>query len=284
VVYVRLRENGPEQVVRNARPQYPHPEADPSHPRYEPPHLRHQPGDEWEIGGKPHDPDDPGVFGSPGWRPDPRTGRHRRGELPDPPPSWQRPRAQAEPPRRRRFWTEPEEDDGERQAVSEVAQEESFLFGRLREDAWDRFMIKSAPLAAAHWADRAALGRQHRWLVALWLRVFRWVAAFLGGRNSVAPQPTKAQAPVPAVAAPSPSPSPRAEPAVPQQRPVAPTLRPGSQMAQAIRGAHAARASQAEHWRRPPRQERSRPSPVPYMARWEGAFDAAYRLSEAVVL
>jgi hypothetical protein len=162
VVYVRLRENGPEQVVRNARPQYPHPEADPSHPRYEPPHLRHQPGDEWKIGGKPHDPDDPGVFGSPGWRPDPRTGRHRRGELPDPLPSWQRPRAQAEPPRRRRFWTEPEEDDGERQAVSEVAQEESFLFGRLREDAWDRFMIKSAPLAAAHWADRAALGRQHR--------------------------------------------------------------------------------------------------------------------------
>ena len=46
------------------------PEADPDSPRYEPPHLRHQPGDTWEIGGKPRDPDDPGVFGSPGWRPD----------------------------------------------------------------------------------------------------------------------------------------------------------------------------------------------------------------------
>ncbi|MFC3492948.1 hypothetical protein [Glycomyces rhizosphaerae] len=62
------------------------PESDPSSPRYEPPHLRHQPGDDWEIGGKPYDPDDPGPFGSYGWRPDPRTGRHRRGELPDPLP------------------------------------------------------------------------------------------------------------------------------------------------------------------------------------------------------
>ena len=60
------------------------PESDPSSPRYEPPHLRHQPGDDWEIGGKPYDPDDPGPYGNPLWRPDTRTGRHRRGELPDP--------------------------------------------------------------------------------------------------------------------------------------------------------------------------------------------------------
>ncbi|MEU5155435.1 hypothetical protein [Glycomyces sp. NPDC021274] len=64
------------------------PESDPSSPRYEPPHLRHQPGDTWEIGGKPFDIHDPGPYGNPLWRPDPRTGRHRRGELPDPmPPS-----------------------------------------------------------------------------------------------------------------------------------------------------------------------------------------------------
>jgi hypothetical protein len=51
---------------------------------------RHRPGDTWMIGGKPHDPDDPGVWP---WKPDPnykrdrRTGRHRRGELPDPLPA-----------------------------------------------------------------------------------------------------------------------------------------------------------------------------------------------------
>jgi hypothetical protein len=68
------------------------PESDPSSPRYEPPHLRHQPGDTWLIDtDRPYDPDDPGPFGSPGWRPDSRTGRHRRDELPDPIPPWQRP-------------------------------------------------------------------------------------------------------------------------------------------------------------------------------------------------
>jgi hypothetical protein len=48
---------------------------------------RHRPGDTWEIGGKPYDPYDPGPW-APGRvrRPDPRTGRHRRGELPDPLP------------------------------------------------------------------------------------------------------------------------------------------------------------------------------------------------------
>lgn len=38
------------------------------------------------IGEKPYDPLDPGPYGTPGWRPDPRRGRHRRAELPDPPP------------------------------------------------------------------------------------------------------------------------------------------------------------------------------------------------------
>lgn len=40
----------------------------------------------WRIGEKPYDPLDPGPYGSPGWRPDPRRGRRRHGELPDPLP------------------------------------------------------------------------------------------------------------------------------------------------------------------------------------------------------
>jgi hypothetical protein len=71
---------------------------DPASPRYEPAHLRHKPGDEWMIGGKAYDPDDPGPFGSPGWRPDRRTGRHRRGERPDPIPPWEWQSGDPEPP------------------------------------------------------------------------------------------------------------------------------------------------------------------------------------------
>jgi hypothetical protein len=40
----------------------------------------------WRIGEKPYDPLDPGPYGTPGWQPDPRRGRRRRGELPDPVP------------------------------------------------------------------------------------------------------------------------------------------------------------------------------------------------------
>ncbi|MDA1361203.1 hypothetical protein O1R50_16345 [Glycomyces luteolus] len=40
----------------------------------------------WRIGEKPYDPLDPGPYGTPGWQPDPRRGRRRRGELPDPQP------------------------------------------------------------------------------------------------------------------------------------------------------------------------------------------------------
>jgi hypothetical protein len=62
------------------------PDSDPRSLRYEPPHLRHQPGDTWVIDlNRPHDPLDPGPYGSPGWHPDERTGRHRRGELLDDP-------------------------------------------------------------------------------------------------------------------------------------------------------------------------------------------------------
>jgi hypothetical protein len=94
------------------------PDSDPRSPRYEPMHLRHRPGDTWIIDtNRPHDPFDPGPFGSPGWYPDQRTGRHRRDETPDPLPAegwvnpgnawfpgtadWPEPEAaQATPPRR----------------------------------------------------------------------------------------------------------------------------------------------------------------------------------------
>ena len=66
------------------------PDSDPSSPRYEPMHLRHKPGDTWIIDERrPYDVLDPGAFGSPGWFPDRRTGRHRRDELPDPIPWWE---------------------------------------------------------------------------------------------------------------------------------------------------------------------------------------------------
>jgi hypothetical protein len=51
----------------------------------------------WRIGEKPHDPLDPGPFGTPGWQPDPRRGRRRRGELPDPLPTERRRPSQVRP-------------------------------------------------------------------------------------------------------------------------------------------------------------------------------------------
>ncbi|WP_205324581.1 hypothetical protein [Glycomyces sp. YM15] len=44
----------------------------------------------WRTGEKPYDPLDPGPYGTPGWQPDPRRGRRRRGELPDPLPEERR--------------------------------------------------------------------------------------------------------------------------------------------------------------------------------------------------
>ncbi len=132
------------------------PDSDPRSPRFEPPHLRHRPGDTWIIDrDRPNDPLDPGPFGSPGWAPDNRTGRHRRAELPDPPREAEEPNSSTrrpspgrgerdqpeagsegsgprpgrgrgdEPPpsSRSRFWGDA--DDRRR-----------YDFGRLREDAW----------------------------------------------------------------------------------------------------------------------------------------------------
>ncbi|MFC3493016.1 hypothetical protein [Glycomyces rhizosphaerae] len=396
------------------------PDSDPASPRYEPPHLRHKPGDTWIIDrNRPHDPDDSGSFGSPGWRPDPRTGRHRRDELPDPIPPWEaggaaqdnaeeaagqadvpevgggeppwRPRRRtstpapepepeaiaspapharpglpitpdrSEPTPRRspRFWQEEQEERKEERSGRETAQEEPWRFEKLREDAWDRFVIKSSELAAAHWADRRTLEYQHRWPVAMVLRMFRWLTAVVEGRSankasvSVATplpvprqvQPHADQAPRTAEAARSTQSAEAARSALSREdsRQAAQEARPvpGAQMAQAIRSVQAARvrlaaaaretradqggaarqaaqsdqteavreaqsdqaktarhAAQATrgaaprsagetggaHWRGRPREERPRPSPLPYMARWERAFDAHRAFGEAVVL
>ncbi|WP_199039441.1 hypothetical protein [Glycomyces salinus] len=133
------------------------PESDPANPRYEPPHLRHRPGDTWEIGGKPADPDDPGPYGSRGWYQDTRTGRHRRNELPDPP--------------------EPE--------VSTQESGSEYRFDRLREDAWDDFMTDSAPLAAAHRrTGTTAFEREIGGQWALWVRLIQWLIAVFKSLNA----------------------------------------------------------------------------------------------------
>ncbi|MCD0442295.1 hypothetical protein LO763_01475 [Glycomyces sp. A-F 0318] len=142
------------------------PDLDPRSPRYEPPHLRHRPGDTWIIDRqRPRDPLDPGPYGSPGWFADHRTGRHRRGELPDPSPetepSGQRPsgstperaekprpapgRSGDEPPRPLRGSPFGTNDDGYRH-----------YFGKLREEAWSRFLVESKELHRAHLVQGSA--------------------------------------------------------------------------------------------------------------------------------
>ncbi|WP_100447821.1 hypothetical protein [Glycomyces xiaoerkulensis] len=115
-------------------------------PNYEPAHLRHRPGDEWKIGGRPHDPDDPGPYGTPGWRPDRRIGRHRRGELPDPLPE-----------------TDPTDQEPQR-------------FPRLREDAYRAFIRDSEELHQAHFRSpepsRAAI--RVRWFLRVLLAILYW--------------------------------------------------------------------------------------------------------------
>jgi hypothetical protein len=159
-------------------------DSDPRSPRYEPPHLRHRPGDTWIIDReRPHDPLDPGPYGSPGWYADTRTGRHRRGELPDPPREGkptsptdrrspgptpegaEKPRPTPgrsgdeppQPPRRSRFWRE--EDDDHR-----------YTFGKLREDAWTYFLVDSQVLHQAHLTQTVTV--MDRWM-RFWERLCR---------------------------------------------------------------------------------------------------------------
>lgn len=103
------------------------------------PANRHRSGDTFLIGGKPHDPLDPGPWL---WRPDPsyqrdlRTGRHRRGELPDP----------VRPIRRPLPFPRLVDSPG----TVDSRDSHPGAFGALREDAWARFLLHSAELAEAH--------------------------------------------------------------------------------------------------------------------------------------
>ncbi|GAB3995473.1 hypothetical protein GCM10029992_12800 [Glycomyces albus] len=236
-----------------------HPEADPSHPRYEPPHLRHQPGDTWQIGGRPFDPDDSGPYGNPLWRPDRRTGRHRRGELPDPlppepessPPQVARP---SPGPHRRGFWNEPAPERRHLRAETDQDQEEPHRFDRLREDAWDHFMTDSAPLAAAHTQPsrprrQTAIEREAGLAWALWIVLAKWLLALIRstsydrGQNRFAHGPQHPETSSPA------APRPHKRPQVVEKaaEPLVPHARGGTRpqpvtMARAVAGAQRARA------------------------------------------
>ncbi|MFG3338360.1 hypothetical protein [Glycomyces sp. NPDC048151] len=390
------------------------PDSDPRSPRYEPMHLRHKPGDTWIIdNNRPHDPYDPGPFGSPGWYKDERTGRHRRDETPDPlpaegwvqpkgawfpgtadwpepaapqddqeraaedgsgerggsdrPPPWgsrgrpvpsepdepetpqgswraragrQSPSPDADARSARRPWDRGESDGGGPgdtgwisgyggcQTGTAGTAEGEYRFSKLREDAFDRFMVQSAQLRAAHFQpdkpylrERVAWGL--RWL--LWVFALGLVsmpAPLYPGRvrsDSAAVQaiPTQMQAESRARAAepgaglvarsglrsraesagttrarrdgrsvtepprpsvPDPGPGPVKVPVkVPE-----PAYRPGAAIAAAVGGARAARKviaareSRTEHdlARAVRNSAARRPSPRPYMATWEHAFDA----------
>ncbi|MDA1361796.1 hypothetical protein O1R50_19365 [Glycomyces luteolus] len=293
------------------------PDSDPASPRYEPMHLRHKPGDTWLIDrSRPYDALDPGPFGSPGWFPDRRTGRHRRDELPDPIPWWEieeepekaewaeqaealwerrtritrerearesnqrettannhnattdrapstprgsadrdntdppeppvrqsvpedRPRRQAatrpqpwarsEPEGRESFREPPASQPPQhhphvpRQAdrrATDIPVEPPHRFNKLREDAWDRFIEKSADLAAAH-RSQTAIERECGPTIGRIARGIRLITGLLRHR-----------------------PKPRADKPVPPDRRTALAART-ARFAGAVRGAQRARAASA---------------------------------------
>jgi hypothetical protein len=302
------------------------PDSDPASPRYEPDHLRHKPGDDWLIDrARPYDVLDPGPFGSPGWFPDRRTGRHRRGELPDPIPWWEieeepdtaewaehaealydrrtrttresdaRETAEAaeadrdwpdrldtrdtgrldDPSGRRRphesggpggphdpggpgrprdpggpGWSGggeaagsdrlgPRPEGGHRgwdASTSRPVVEAPHRFDKLREDAWDRFLIKSAPLAAAHRTARTAIEREGGPTIGRLARFIRIVA----GAPSPSPIPRPREGSNRASTVPGLNPSPRES----ADR-TAVAVRT-SRFARALRGAERARAEIAD--------------------------------------
>ncbi|WP_026925109.1 hypothetical protein [Glycomyces arizonensis] len=122
----------------------------PGEPYYEPDHLRHKPGEDWQIGGKPHAPDDPGPYGTPGWYQDTRTGRHRRNELPDPLPG----------------------------STFEEEATEEYRFSPMREAAYAAFIRDSEELHRAHHEtdepSRALI--RLRWLLRVLIAVLHWRA------------------------------------------------------------------------------------------------------------
>ena len=195
---------------------------------------RHRPGDTWIIDrDRPHDPLDPGTYGSPGWYADNRTGRHRRGELPDPPS--EEPPSRPPSPTRRRFR---EEDEDRR-----------YDFGRLREEAWSRFLVESWDLHTAHLIKRP--NPMDRW-VRLWRAMRTFILRVLGLRSDTDTE--LLTAPIARVAP--------AVRATASSRPEAPALLAGT-----------------------PFQGEPRPNPIsPYIAQWERHFDERQAFREAVVL
>jgi hypothetical protein len=253
------------------------PESDPRSPRHEPPHLRHQPGDTWIIDrDRPADPLDPGPFGSPDWRPDNRTGRHRRGELPDPPAETEptRPRSERatrpspgpasegaeerrpspgrggnEPPEppvrpRRRFW----EDD----------HEDRYDFGKLREDAWLRFLAGSQELHHAHLI--ATTTSTDRW-IQFWMTMRAFLFRMLGITPAEDSELVESSAPI--------------EASLPVESPTVPLRTLNLPTNSSARPLLAGTPFQGAH----------RTNPIaPYLGNWERHFDERQAFREAVAL
>jgi hypothetical protein len=264
------------------------PDSDPRSPRYEPPHLRHRPGDTWIIDRtRPHDPLDPGPYGSPDWCPDDRTGRHRRGELPDAPPETGlpeptdrpspgpapegagKPRPTSgrsggeppQPPRRPRPWAD---DDGHR-----------YDFGRLREGAWTRFLAESQELHHAHFIPLNTAGdRRPRFWRVLKTFLFRMIGLSLFNKGTqLHREPTEVVLMREQMTGGEPSPI-SADPQRTER------TGQGGQKGAAVGAAKVKRPSPLSGT---PLQGAHRTS-WPYIVQWERHFDAAQAFREAVAL
>jgi hypothetical protein len=179
-----------------------------------------------------------------------------------------------------------------------------YRFSKLREDAFDRFMVQSAQLRAAHFQPEKPYLRER---VVWGLRWLLWVFA-LGLASMPAPLrsdqnrtdstavhavPTQRRAESRVSAAGpgetsevrsegSRSVTDRPRPSAPDPMGAEPAHRPGAAIAAAVGGARAARKviaareSRTEHdlARAVRNSAARRPSPRPYMATWEHAFDA----------
>ncbi|MCH7229650.1 hypothetical protein L0U85_02055 [Glycomyces sp. L485] len=92
--------------------------------------------------------------------------------------------------------------------------EEPYRFSNLREDAWDRWLVDSEPLAAAHTSTFSATERECGRTIAALLRLVRWIVVVLKGPEAAAPSDSPANTnPVDMrhVPANRPSPHPRSE-------------------------------------------------------------------------
>jgi len=117
------------------------------------------------------------------------------------------------------------------------APEPEFQFSKMREAAWDRFLVKSQELAADHHRTNALLRREGGWAFAGIVVLLRWVAA-------VFKRPVKAEAPQS-----DQRPAPRSErqhvPDQAEQEERCALAARSSRFAAAVRGAQRARAEAA---------------------------------------